>query len=283
MSKYKWKTLPALTKSEECDFILHADRKMVAWELLRRIPEYRADWEQYNTIVINAKEKAGTQAAYSKWTKMFIPQMEPQDHGDYRKWFARVFNSGENPLATHAHLYYPQKWGLERMVACDHPYNENVVFSSVKGIYPLRIRQEDELENFFYEVDYAEETAIVNAVLPDKALFVFDLTAPLGVQLKALKIGIEQAKKENKKIYGVKRTSVPKAITEHVSRHLRILDLLLVDPNIGPTAIAKALGYDETLSGIRAAQQGDRWKRQALYARDNYRLFLNEDSRIKNN
>lgn len=272
MSKSKCSTLTNL------DF----ERKEIAWELLRRIPEYRADWERYKAIVTKAKEKAGTQAAYSKGTKIYIPPMKPEDDGNYRKWFVRVFKSGRDPITTHAHLYYPRQWGLKRMIPYDQSYDENVIFTPVTAAYPVRIRQEEDLTHFLEETDYGDGSAIVNAVTPDIAVFAFDLTAPPNPQIDSLIEQLRQAYQESRTLHGVKRTSVPKKITEHIDRHIRILDLLLADPDMGGKSIAEALGYDETLTGTSAAQQGHRWKQQALYARDNYRLFLYRADHIKN-
>jgi hypothetical protein len=274
MLKFKWKELPDGRKIEDYGFMDGASNLVYGWEFLRRHPGYRADYEAYRSIIDAAKAHVEKVMPYSKWTKIYFPPMIPEDEGNYRRWLHRVIFEGKvDPEIVYANEFYPQKWGLKRMAPYDQPYGDAIKFLPSSAVFPVLIRSEDAIEPFLEEMG-GDGTAMVNAVSTDKAILVFDLKAPRVEQMREAKKILDGLFEENKKLYGVKRTSVPKRQTDELIRHLRILDLQRAHPSMTNADIAKAVGYDETVNGTSAYQQGQRYVQQAIYARNNYRFFL---------
>lgn len=268
MSKSSWAELPDATKPDSYGFMAGTCGEVWAWEFLRRFPAYRADWDEYGA---------------GKTTKVFTPPMKSEDMNNQRRWIARVL-SEENvePLTIHVNDYASKKWGLKKLAPYDQPYGESVAFIQPVSAYPVLIRRDEDLIPFVEEIGGHDGTPVVNAVVPDKAVFVFDLGVSRLNQAKALKEALDCIYEENRALHRIKRASLPKKETEHLERHLRVLDLLRIVPDISCADIAIALGYDETVTGKSAAQQGYRWKEQAMAAQRNYRSFLNKSSTAGN-
>lgn len=274
MLKSEWKELPDGRKIKEYGFMNGVSNLVYAWEFLRRHPDYRADYDAYRTMSDEAKTHAGKVMPYSKWTKMYLPPMLPEDGGSYRQWMKRViFEENVDPQIIHANEFYPKKWGLKRMMPYNQPYSDTIEFLPVQSAFPAMIRCDDDLAPFLEEVG-GKGVVLVNGVVPDKAVLIFDLNAPRGEQTKAAKKILDDLYNQNKKLHGVKRTSVPKRKTNELIRHLRVLDLQKENTSFTNADIAKAVGYDETINGTSAYQQGQRYVHQAIHARDNYRFFL---------
>lgn len=274
MLKSEWKDLPDGSRIEEYGFMDGASNPVYAWEFLRRHPDYRADYDVYRVMIDDAKTHVGKVMPYSKWTKMYFPPMIPEDQGNYRRWLQRIiFEGNVDPQVVHANEFYPKKWGLKRMMPYHQPYSDAIAFLPVTSRFPAVVRCDDDLAPFLEEIGGRGE-ALVNAVVPDKAVLIFDLNAPRAEQAKAAKKILDDIFKQNKELYGVGRTSVPKKQTEHLLRHLRVLDLQRANPDMTNAKIAEAVGYDETLYGTISAQQGQRYVQQAIHARDNYHYFL---------
>jgi hypothetical protein len=272
--KSEWKDLPDGRKIDEYGFMNGVSNLVYGWEFLRRHPDYRADYDAYRAIIDEAKAHVGKVMPYSKWTKMYFPPMIPEDEGNYRRWLKRIiFEGNVDPQVVHANEFYPQKWELKRMMPYNQSYTDTIEFLPVQSGFPVVIRCDDDIAPFLEEIG-GESIPRVNAIVSDKAVLIFDLNAPRAKQAKAAKKILDDIFKQNKDLYGVGRTSVPKKQTDHLIRHLRVLDLQRAYPDMTNAQIAEAVGYDETVNGTIAAQQGQRYVEQAIHARNNYRFFL---------
>ncbi|PZO88665.1 MAG: hypothetical protein DI626_01285 [Micavibrio aeruginosavorus] len=268
MSKSSWAELPDATKPDSYSFMAGACGEVWAWEFLRRFPEYHADWDKYGG---------------GKQTTVFIPPMKPEDIGSQKRWISRILEEGgEEPRTLHVDDYAAERWGLKKLAPYDQPYGKPVVFLKPVSMYPMLIRREEDLIPFLEEIGGYDGTPHVNAIVPDKAIFVFDLETSRMDQIRVLKEALDCIYEENRALHSIKRTGFPKKETEYLKRHLRVLDLLRTVPDISCADIAIALGYDETVTGKSAAQQGHRWKEQALAAQRNYRSFLYKPSTTGN-
>jgi hypothetical protein len=218
MLKSSWTELPDATKPDSYSFMAGACGEVWAWEFLRRFPAYRADWDEYGV---------------GKTTKVFTPSMKPEDMNNQRRWINRFLNE-ENvePRLIHVDDYAFEEWGLKKLAPYDQPYGKPVVFLKPVSVYPMLMRREEDLIPFLEETGGYDGTPRVNAIVPDKAIFVFDLEASRLDQVRVLKEALDCIYEENRALHRIKRTSLPKKETEHLERHLRVLDLLRTVPDI---------------------------------------------------
>lgn len=199
-------------------------------------------------------------------------------HETGQEWLNRMVKSKNPTFArTPIHEYFPKKWGLIHMAPYDQPYGKYVGFLPSVYQYPCLMQDAEKLLLLIEENNPAPESheASIKAVKNDIALIAFDLTQPLDTQIKR---GISLLKlhyKEMQKYKKINRTGTPKLLTNHLVRHLRVLDARRAFPDITAADIARKLGYKEFIDSEKtAAQQGARWLKQAEKARDNYLNFL---------
>ncbi len=276
MSKSKWKDLPEFENINNYQFIDNATHEEWTWELLRRRLDYRTDCDYYWPIVKNAKKIAGTQWRYSEEAMHYIPQK--LDGESHRQWIHRaIMEDLEDPARVAIHDYFPEKWGLNHMAPYDQPYGKYVGFRPHLYRYPRLIQDAESLTLLIEEKipKHGSNEAYLEAVKDDVALIAFDLTRPLGSQITHSITLLKKHYKEIQKYKKVKRTTVPKLLSDHLVRHLRVLDAKRAFPDITAADIARKLGYEDFSMGSKtASQQGVRWLNQAKNAQDNYLHFL---------
>ena len=283
MSQSKWNDLPDWTDAENYAFLDEATPEVWAWEFLRRHPQYRTDWDYYAKVVKKAKSVAGADWQDSKWSWHYSPP-KLNEAETYTRWRARAILSGQHPTRERIHEYMPKKWGLKHMAPYHLSYGKYIRFHEENFTYPRLIRDEDKFFLLTEESGTQPESTepYVNAVRPEMAVVVFDLSAPLGPQQKRLATLLKQHYAEMKKYKKIQRTKVPKQTnTEHLVRHLRVLDAMQTTPDISNADMARALGVEDYTQigngevGCKtASQQGGRWLEQAEAARDSYLNFL---------
>lgn len=274
MLKSEWKELPDWQNRDDYAFMIGVKPEVWAWEFLRRKKEYRDDWDYFAPLVKKAKAMAGKQwrscPLVIRYEPAKLDENEPDD-----VWLARVaLGDGPEPLKETVNEYLARRWELMYMAPYDQPHSSYVAFRQDAQTCPRLIRGEDSFMLLTGELGPEQGEAIVTAVRSDIALVAFDLTTHLGPQIEKAKDLLDRQYAEMKKFKDIKRIGSSKQITEHLVRHLRVLDARRATPDISGADIARALGYDEETGGKTASQQGFRWLQQAETARDGYLNFL---------
>lgn len=274
MLKSEWKELPNHTHADDYAFMKGVKPEVWAWELLRRKKEYRDDWDYFEALVKKAKATAGEQWRSCPLVMRYEPakldESEPDD-----VWLARIaLEDGPEPVKETVNEHLARRWGVMYMAPYDQPHSSYVTFRPDARACPKLVRSEDSFMLLTEELGSEQGEIVVTAVRSDIALVAFDLTTHLGPQIEKAKELLDRQYEDMKKSRSIKRGSMSKQITEHLVRHLQVLDARRANPKISAADIARALGYDEEAGGKTASQQGCRWLQQAEAARDGYQDFL---------
>lgn len=287
MSQYRnWKNI------EEYDFLKEASKNEWAWELLRRDKKYIADFKHYIS-----RKKEATKLFGNSWSRSylmydFFPEMIEEDQQDRGLWLRRVVALDINfdPYRTHisSRAY---KWELSYFKNPEQEYSEGPKFK--KSVWPKRILQENEFDNFIEEQEVGVDDELmgtVRAVGASYIVFAFDLSSGITDQMNKAK---EIFKKQRKDIKNSKYSSAinGSSVTSdpsHFIRHIRVLDAFAAEPDLKLADLAIGLGFvekeyheNEDLAGRDANAQGYDWKNQAIKAQREYKKFIDYDQKSK--
>ncbi len=226
MSKSEWKELPDWRKPEEYAFMADVAPEVWAWEVLRRNPDYRADWQSRDTLME---------------MKHYHPPLEATETAD--QWIARVLLKTDiEPTTMREDLHRAQKWGLQKLYNPEQPFSPSMRFIKPWSDFPRFIFLPDD----FYALVEDDETEerLIERVGDTHAIIAFHLARPLGDQIEAAGAMLRSWKAQLKKAGKIK-TSGHAGKKGLWLRHLRVLDALRTNPCPSYADIARTLGGDK--------------------------------------
>lgn len=256
-------------KIGDYNYTKNLGREGWAWEFLRRNPDYIDDYKTYRQTFFELESKYGPWNSADKeaWRKdpkshFFVPGKN--DGESITQWRERCYASGCEPKIYCLESWHAKKWQLARMYSPECPYSPQIQFTDP---WP-KIISYDSLDDYFYTPDEPHAPA---QQVPEKCLLGFDLTLPIGRQLKEAKTILTKAQKclqENKSIPSTK-TKEHSALWD---TYLRILDAKKTGTGASDIEIAKKL-FPNDIGADPKGKVKDTYK-QALAQAKRYQHIL---------
>ncbi len=212
---------------DDYEFVTNLEGRLIAWEFLRRNPEYAKDYSY--TLSLSEKEKSLPKIKpleiYNKELPDYTFWYEPKklSKETFREWRRRVFRLDIDPGRYRYSEGIKKKWGITGTMPS--PKDDNPKIEYLHEPKFLWKAHNDEYSDLFQAVDTGDSNAEFFEQKPGKVTLVFKLGANLETQLKLAEdilkeeIITQKIKKTHNK--GQKKVNKKNLIT-----YLRVLDAM---------------------------------------------------------
>ena len=255
---------------DDYNYTKNLGREGWAWEFLRRNPDYIDDYKTYRQTYADLESKYGPWEsrdikAWDEDPKSHFFEPEKKDGESIQQWRNRCYATwGFEPRKYPLESWHAKKWQLIKMYHPDYPYCPEIHF-----IYPWpKIISYDSLDEYFYTPN---EPYAPTLQVPEKCLLGFDLTLPIGRQIKEAKkiLATSQKRLQEKEIIPSTKTKEHSALW---ITYLRILDAKKTCTGASDIEIAKELFPNDI--GADPKEKVKDTHKQALAQAKRYRHIL---------
>ena len=268
MLKFEWKELPDWKDDDYWKlFEQSATQPSIAWEFLRRKPEYRADYARLAELMSQGTGWRNADAA-----KVYFPPRHPDESKN--RWMSRIVQDFNlDPTITPLDVFLANKWGMEAIHDPFLPFTPTVRFLEPGRDFPRLVSRPEDFDELIVAGDL-EAGGDIPVIADWCAPLVFDITRPLDAQLEQAGRVLRQYRQRLKTEGRFNKAAGMNEKPDVWVRHLRVIDALRTLPKPTSEQIAIVLGDNATKDALKheRRKQGGNFIREA-------RKKLNADHR----